>query len=312
MLLNSREFKFLKNYRNVYGKSSAKREYHDENVFFKVDRALSKLIPLLISNKKEFNHFFKCISSNIVLLKLGNLHQNAKRYEASNTALSIAIADGSSSFPRSTCMGHDIYLPYHQIFCGTSRYLSPYRSFCSWSHFYFCFWMHFGILIDFFAIVLDLVIPYSWRLFVRASLLIVHAILRVVLRFLNCVILLRSFLFPVGSHALCRPIQPLSSMTSPSSGLRRAELKLEADSATCFAGILRLHWNLRESSSVGGIVTVSGHQFLRLPVVFASVCHSNLIVVLSVHFLVLHKFLPPTDLRVYPRFLRHIWGRGVR
>ena len=59
MLLNNREFKFLKNYRNVYGKSSAKREYRDENVFIKVDRALSKLITLLIPNKKEFNHFFK-------------------------------------------------------------------------------------------------------------------------------------------------------------------------------------------------------------------------------------------------------------
>ena len=73
MLLNSREFKFLKNYRNVYVKSSAKREYR-------------KLITLLISNKKEFNHFFKSRSSDIVLLKLGNLHQNAKRYvEARNT-----------------------------------------------------------------------------------------------------------------------------------------------------------------------------------------------------------------------------------
>ena len=72
MLLNSREFKFLKNYRNVYGKSSAKSEYRDENVFLKVDRALSKLITLLISNKKEFNHVFKSRSSHIVLLKLGN------------------------------------------------------------------------------------------------------------------------------------------------------------------------------------------------------------------------------------------------
>ena len=44
MLLNSREFKFLNNYRNVYVKSSAKREYRDENVFLKGDRALSKLI----------------------------------------------------------------------------------------------------------------------------------------------------------------------------------------------------------------------------------------------------------------------------
>ena len=32
MLLNSREFKFFNNYRNVYVKSSAKREYRDENV----------------------------------------------------------------------------------------------------------------------------------------------------------------------------------------------------------------------------------------------------------------------------------------
>ena len=82
MLLNNRGFKFLKNYRNVYGKSSAKREYRDENVFLKIDRALSKLIMLLISNKKEFNHFFKKRSSDIVLRKLGNLHQNNKRYEA--------------------------------------------------------------------------------------------------------------------------------------------------------------------------------------------------------------------------------------
>ena len=33
MLLNSPELKFLKNYRNVYVKSSAKRKYRDENVF---------------------------------------------------------------------------------------------------------------------------------------------------------------------------------------------------------------------------------------------------------------------------------------
>ena len=80
MLLNSRQFKFLKNYRNINVKSSAKREYRDENVFLKGDRALSKLIALLISNKKEFNYFFKSRSSDIALLKLGNLHQNAKRY----------------------------------------------------------------------------------------------------------------------------------------------------------------------------------------------------------------------------------------
>ena len=85
MLLNSRQIKFLKNYRIVNIKSSAKREYRDENVFLKYDRALSKLITLLISNQKEFNHFFKSRSSDIFLLKLGNLNQNAKRYEARNT-----------------------------------------------------------------------------------------------------------------------------------------------------------------------------------------------------------------------------------
>ena len=32
MVLNNRQFKFLKNYRNLNVKSSAKREYRDENV----------------------------------------------------------------------------------------------------------------------------------------------------------------------------------------------------------------------------------------------------------------------------------------
>ena len=54
-------------------------------MFLKGDRALSKLITLLISNKNEFNHFFRSRSSDIVLLKVGNLHQNAKYYEARNT-----------------------------------------------------------------------------------------------------------------------------------------------------------------------------------------------------------------------------------
>ena len=67
MLLNSREFQFLKNYRNVY--VSAKRVYRDENVFLKGDRALSKLITLLILNKKEFNHFFKSRSSEYCTAK---------------------------------------------------------------------------------------------------------------------------------------------------------------------------------------------------------------------------------------------------
>ena len=35
--------------------------------------------------KFYFDHLFKSKSSDIVLLKLGNLHQNAKRYEARNT-----------------------------------------------------------------------------------------------------------------------------------------------------------------------------------------------------------------------------------
>ena len=70
---------------------SAKRKYRDENVFLKDHRALSKLITLLISNKKEFNHFFKSKSSDIVLLKLGNLHQNAERYEARNTERKVHI-----------------------------------------------------------------------------------------------------------------------------------------------------------------------------------------------------------------------------
>ena len=52
--------------------------------FLKVDRALSKLITLLTSNKKEFIHFFKSRSSDIVLLNLGILYQNTKRYEARN------------------------------------------------------------------------------------------------------------------------------------------------------------------------------------------------------------------------------------
>ena len=66
-------------------KRKIEREYRDENVFLKGDRALSKLITYLISNKKEFNHFFKSRSSDIVLLKLGNLSQNAKRFVARNT-----------------------------------------------------------------------------------------------------------------------------------------------------------------------------------------------------------------------------------
>ena len=42
----------LESYRNVYRKSSAKRECHDENVFLKADRALNKLNFLFHSNSK--------------------------------------------------------------------------------------------------------------------------------------------------------------------------------------------------------------------------------------------------------------------
>ena len=53
MLLNSREFKFLKKYyRNVHRKLNAKHA-NIENVFLKVDRALSKLIFYLIEIKKN-------------------------------------------------------------------------------------------------------------------------------------------------------------------------------------------------------------------------------------------------------------------
>ena len=101
MLLNSREFKCLKNYRNLNVKSSAKREYRDENVFLKGGRALSKLITLLILNKKEINHFLKSRSSDIVLLKLGHLYQNAKRYEACNTEREARRSLGRASQARS-------------------------------------------------------------------------------------------------------------------------------------------------------------------------------------------------------------------
>ena len=51
MVLNSRQFKFLKELQKF--KRKIEREYRDENVFLKGDRALSKLITLLISNKKN-------------------------------------------------------------------------------------------------------------------------------------------------------------------------------------------------------------------------------------------------------------------
>ena len=60
MVLNSRQFKFLKNYRNVNVKSSAKREYRDENVFLKVDRALIKLIKKFLKIEKTRQFISEC------------------------------------------------------------------------------------------------------------------------------------------------------------------------------------------------------------------------------------------------------------
>ena len=67
----------------MYTENRARSASITMRLFLKVDRALSKLITLLILNKKEFNHFFKSRSSDIVLRKLGNLHQNAKLYNFS-------------------------------------------------------------------------------------------------------------------------------------------------------------------------------------------------------------------------------------
>ena len=47
MLLNSRQFKFLKNHRKVNVKSSAKREYRDENVFLNLVNLTKVLLKLI-------------------------------------------------------------------------------------------------------------------------------------------------------------------------------------------------------------------------------------------------------------------------
>ena len=60
MSLNSREFKFLKNYRTLYGKSSAKREYRDENVFLKVDRADFFYLKSNFTEKIAYLKIFGC------------------------------------------------------------------------------------------------------------------------------------------------------------------------------------------------------------------------------------------------------------
>ena len=46
----------LKSYWNVYKKSSAERECHDENVFLKADRALSELNFLFHFNSKTLRN----------------------------------------------------------------------------------------------------------------------------------------------------------------------------------------------------------------------------------------------------------------
>ena len=82
-----------------------------------VMRSLSKLITLLISNKKELNHFFKSRSSDIVLLILGNLHQNAKRYEARNIERKARRPLGRAPYrrPHSCERGEQIFSYIFQI-----------------------------------------------------------------------------------------------------------------------------------------------------------------------------------------------------
>ena len=103
----------------MYGKLSAKREYLEENV------ALSKLITLLILNKKEINHFFKSRSSDIVLLKLVNLHQNAKRYEALifflysvDTLFPLCIIPCMNSMSKGRFVTMEIFVSHFLTFMG--------------------------------------------------------------------------------------------------------------------------------------------------------------------------------------------------
>ena len=69
MLLNSREFKFLKNYRNVYVKSCAKREYRDENVFLKGDRLQIKVVVFKKLYKFYIEHFLLGIIVFLINIK---------------------------------------------------------------------------------------------------------------------------------------------------------------------------------------------------------------------------------------------------
>ena len=65
MLLNGREFKFLKNYRNVYGKSSAKREYRDENV-----RGKRAVFFFIVLEKKIFLNLYPKRNDLVLILFL--------------------------------------------------------------------------------------------------------------------------------------------------------------------------------------------------------------------------------------------------
>ena len=60
MLLNNREFN-LKNYRNVYVKSSAKREYRDENVFLKGAMRMCERSEQIVLNMTQHitKHYFR-------------------------------------------------------------------------------------------------------------------------------------------------------------------------------------------------------------------------------------------------------------
>ena len=68
MLLNSRQFKFLKNCRNVNVKSSANREYRDENVFLKGAMRMCERIVTFPAKRREIRTFriFYIIISRII------------------------------------------------------------------------------------------------------------------------------------------------------------------------------------------------------------------------------------------------------
>ena len=70
MVLNSQQFKFLKNCRNLNLKSSAKREYRDENVFLKGHKHF-----ILGSIGAEFCHFSCYFKENNLLASLAHSHR---------------------------------------------------------------------------------------------------------------------------------------------------------------------------------------------------------------------------------------------